>query len=668
MSCRVLLVDDDARLHELLTSFLEQNGVEVKGAKNGLEGLAALEAGIFDAVLLDVMMPGIDGLEVVKRIRQKSRIPVLMLTAKGDETDRVVGLEIGADDYIAKPFSPRELLARLRAVLRRASPDTVAERLEVGAIAIDIKAREVKVADKRADLTGLEFDILVALARRAGRVVPRDALLEEAGRSDVVVGERTVDVHISHLRQKLGDDPRSPRLIRTVRGVGYVLARDATLARPFARMFRRRDRPSSHLPYPYKARSRLQRTLFLWFGASMVLTAVLVVVAMNVLGGASFRKDADRSRLFVGGRFDEIWDDAAARHRLAAQARRDLDIDLVLLDANRKPIAVYGRPCPDKTSVTSPVVRNGEPIGYVVACSERLGRRPPPWRPLVGVAVAAFMLWAASGLLSFRLSKPFHELAGVAEDLGRGRFQARARLHEQKGEAAVLGTALNDMAARIEKQLADQRALLATVSHELRTPLARIRLLVELARSRPGEEKTLGDIEREVEEVDALVGELLASSRIDFAALEEKRFDLVGLAVEAMEKLDVDAALLEVDGQASLVEGDATLLGRAITNLLNNAQKHADVITMVRIAERGDHLHLEVEDRGPGLPVGEEQRIFEAFYRRPRGPEVSSTGLGLALVQRIAEAHGGTAYASNRADGLGAIVGFSVRAAAPVSG
>ena len=228
MPCRVLLVDDDVRLHDLLTTFLEQNGVEVRGAQNGLDGLAALESGVFDAVLLDVMMPGIDGLEVVKRIRQRSRIPVLMLTAKGDETDRVVGLEIGADDYISKPFSPRELLARLRAVLRRASPDAVAERLSVGAITIDVKAREVKVADRRADLTGLEFDILVALARRPGRVVPREALLEEAGRSDVVVGERTVDVHISHLRQKLGDDPRSPRLIRTVRGVGYVLARDTT--------------------------------------------------------------------------------------------------------------------------------------------------------------------------------------------------------------------------------------------------------------------------------------------------------------------------------------------------------------------------------------------------------------------------------------------------------
>jgi two-component system, OmpR family, sensor kinase len=421
--------------------------------------------------------------------------------------------------------------------------------------------------------------------------------------------------------------------------------------------------------FPGNPRSRLQRTLFLWFGASMLLTAVFVVFTMSLFSGsAPWRKDADRARLFVGSRFDEVWDDPAARHKLAMGARRDLEIDLALLDASKHPIAVYGRRCPDKVSVTSPVLRDGEPVGYVVACSERGPRRPPPWRPLVGVAVAAFVLWAASSLLSFRLSRPFHELAGVAEDLGRGRFQARARLHEQKGEAAVLGSALNDMAARIEKQLADQRALLATVSHELRTPLARIRLLVELARSstddRSKEQKALADIEREVEEVDGLVGELLASSRVDFAALEEKQFDLVALTVEAMEKHDVDAALLDVEGASSLVVGDATLLGRAITNLLNNAQKHADAVEHVRVSERGPLVQVEVEDRGPGIPEGDDARIFEAFYRRPRSAEISSTGLGLALVQRIAEAHGGTAYARTRADGRGAIVGFSVRAAA----
>ncbi len=226
MASRVLLIDDDARLSELLRSYMAQNGVTVTYAESGPKGLAALEGGAFDAVLLDVMMPGMDGLEVCRRIRAKSNVPVIMLTAKGDETDRVVGLELGADDYVAKPFSPRELLARLKAVLRRASPDVVAEQLSVAGIAIDVPARAVKVQGGAVELTGIEFDILVALARRAGRVVPRDALLSEAGRGDVVVGERTVDVHISHLRQKLGDDPKTPRLIKTVRGVGYVLAKD----------------------------------------------------------------------------------------------------------------------------------------------------------------------------------------------------------------------------------------------------------------------------------------------------------------------------------------------------------------------------------------------------------------------------------------------------------
>ena len=224
MASRVLLIDDDARLPELLASYLGQNGVSLTAAPDGLKGLAALEQGAYDAVLLDVMMPGMDGLEVCRRIRSKSNVPVIMLTARGDETDRVVGLELGADDYVAKPFSPRELLARLKAVLRRSRPEVLSEELQAGEVKLDIGSRVVTVKGAPVDLTGIEFDILVALMRRAGRVVPRDALLSEAGRSDVVVGERTVDVHISHLRQKLGDDP--PRLIKTVRGVGYVLTKE----------------------------------------------------------------------------------------------------------------------------------------------------------------------------------------------------------------------------------------------------------------------------------------------------------------------------------------------------------------------------------------------------------------------------------------------------------
>jgi DNA-binding response OmpR family regulator len=224
MATRVLLIDDDTRMYELLAQYLGQNGISVTHAADGGRGLAALEAGAYDAVLLDVMMPGMDGLEVCRRIRAKSTVPVLMLTARGDETDRVVGLELGADDYLAKPFSPRELLARLRAVLRRAQPTSVADKMESGGVSIDVAAREVRVGGRLVELTGLEFDLLVALVRRAGRVIPRDALLGEAGRSDTVVGERTVDVHISHLRQKLGEE--GSRLIKTVRGVGYLFAKD----------------------------------------------------------------------------------------------------------------------------------------------------------------------------------------------------------------------------------------------------------------------------------------------------------------------------------------------------------------------------------------------------------------------------------------------------------
>jgi DNA-binding response OmpR family regulator len=225
MTLRVLVVDDDERLYALIASYLEQNDVSPAPAENGRRALDLLEREAFDAVLLDVMMPGMDGLTVLKSLRARwPSLPVIMLTAKGDETDRVVGLELGADDYLAKPFSPRELLARIKAVLRRASPDLGRQRLTAGGVVVEVESRSVRVGGEPVELTGLEFDLLLALIRRAGQVVPRSSLLAQAGRGDVIVNERAVDVHISHLRKKLGDDP--PKFIKTVRGVGYVLAKD----------------------------------------------------------------------------------------------------------------------------------------------------------------------------------------------------------------------------------------------------------------------------------------------------------------------------------------------------------------------------------------------------------------------------------------------------------
>ena len=225
---RLLMVDDDTKLVALVREYLEPQGFEVEGVHEGPAGLEAVEASQPSLVILDLMLPGLDGLEVCRRLRATSSVPVLMLTARGDETDRIVGLEVGADDYLPKPFNPRELLARIRAILRRVeSTPTVAPRstgVVVGDLAIDPGTRRVVLGEVAIDLTTAEFDILLALARHAGRVVSRDRLLEEVHGPGWAAYERSVDVHVSRIRQKLETDPRHPQWLKTVRGVGYQLS------------------------------------------------------------------------------------------------------------------------------------------------------------------------------------------------------------------------------------------------------------------------------------------------------------------------------------------------------------------------------------------------------------------------------------------------------------
>jgi DNA-binding response OmpR family regulator len=213
-----------------MTEYLGKHEVEVTVAADGPRGLAALRKGGVDVVLLDVMLPGADGFEVCRQIRADpalGAIPVIMLTARGDDVDKIVGLELGADDYLAKPFNPRELLARIRAVLRRGRVATPARaRFRVGALEIDFDAREATVAGKRQGLTAYEFELLATLARAAGRVLSRDQLLDALKGTEYDTFDRSIDVHISKLRAKLEPNPREPRYIKTVRGAGYVLLRE----------------------------------------------------------------------------------------------------------------------------------------------------------------------------------------------------------------------------------------------------------------------------------------------------------------------------------------------------------------------------------------------------------------------------------------------------------
>jgi DNA-binding response OmpR family regulator len=219
------LIEDDRRLAEMVSEYLGEAGFSVSVAGDGRTGLARLAAEPCDALVLDLMLPDMDGLEVCRQLRAFSDVPVLMLTARGDAMDRVVGLEIGADDYLPKPFEPRELLARLRAILRRWDRTRSANVLRFGRLEIDRDARGVRVDGAERALTGHQFALLVALAERAGRVLSRDTLMDLVKGEELEAFDRSIDVHVSRIRAAIEDDPKRPRRLLTVRGAGYVFAR-----------------------------------------------------------------------------------------------------------------------------------------------------------------------------------------------------------------------------------------------------------------------------------------------------------------------------------------------------------------------------------------------------------------------------------------------------------
>ena len=219
-----MLIEDDGRLAEMVSDYLGQAGFRVSRAGNGAAGLQMQSAASFDMVILDLMLPDMDGLDVCRQMRRRGSIPILMLTARGDAMDRIVGLELGADDYLPKPFEPRELLARVRAILRRGRG--IAEAiLRFGRLEIDCDAREVRLNGEPKSLTSHQFGILLAMARRAGHVMTREALMDIMRNEPLEAFDRSIDVHISRIRAAIEDDHRKPRRVITVRGAGYVFAK-----------------------------------------------------------------------------------------------------------------------------------------------------------------------------------------------------------------------------------------------------------------------------------------------------------------------------------------------------------------------------------------------------------------------------------------------------------
>ncbi len=230
MSDRILIIDDDARLADMVRAYLSPAGFVVEARATAAEGIEAVAqrrrggAG-FDAVILDIMLPDTDGLEVCRQLRATSDVAILMLSARGEDADRIVGLELGADDYLAKPFNPRELQARLKAILRRRHGQSGASALRFGRLEIDAGSRAVRIDGREAALTSYQFDLLLALAQRAGTVLTRERLMDLIGGEELEAFDRSIDVHVSRIRAVIEDDPAHPRRIITVRGSGYLFAK-----------------------------------------------------------------------------------------------------------------------------------------------------------------------------------------------------------------------------------------------------------------------------------------------------------------------------------------------------------------------------------------------------------------------------------------------------------
>ncbi len=425
-------------------------------------------------------------------------------------------------------------------------------------------------------------------------------------------------------------------------------------------------------------RRTLQRRLFVWFGVTIVATVVAVALCFGLFGTSSvtFRNRIEAVGRLVAEQFQGVWAKPAERRALAERFSRALEIGVTVETPDGTVLEHVGPECKHRSHAAVDVVDGGRLLGRVRGCME--GRKTPlPF--LSALAAAAFTIWVASAWIAHRLTRPLGELVRVTREIGAGKLTARVRLgRHQAGEVGGLANAINEMAERLEKQLRDQRELLAAVSHEIRSPLARLRVLAELARSEASRERAVQDLEREIVEIDELVGKLLANSRLDFEALSTKRLPAVELARRALESADLPGDVLEDLSDDAVVEVDPTLIGRALANVLDNASTHGGGVLRVRLEREPagrspreaalgqvprDQVRFEVIDRGPGIEKAELPRIFEPFYRSGQRGH-GSLGLGLSLVDRIVRAHGGSVFAHNRPEG-GASVGLKLPVASP---
>jgi len=399
---------------------------------------------------------------------------------------------------------------------------------------------------------------------------------------------------------------------------------------------------------------RLRHRIFMTIVVSIVITAVFVGLTTHLLGLGGYRSEITAMENFASARFSDVWSDAARRTALASEVEKSFGVSVVLTDVGGS--AVYGSPglC-KKPDYRLAIQGEHGRLGTLSICWRRTARRG--LGAFVGLFGGALVLWLLSGRIAWKLARPIDELMRVTREIGEGNLAARMRLHRHhRDEVGEIAEAVNGMVVRIEKQLSVQRELLAAVSHEIRTPLARLRVLVELERTSPSDPKRLDDIEAELIEIDGLVGQLLAQSKLDFSALDRRRLKAGELAHAALVRAGLSEGLLGDASEGATLMVDPSLISRALANLIENAERHGGGLTQLAVESRPGVVAFVARDHGGGIAQDILPKLFSPFER---GGHSAGLGLGLALVERIARAHGGEAFVDANVTN-GASLGFTI--------
>jgi two-component system, OmpR family, sensor kinase len=400
----------------------------------------------------------------------------------------------------------------------------------------------------------------------------------------------------------------------------------------------------------------LRHSIFYALGATIALA--VVVAGFVVHSGVTNTSQLAVLRDFASDRFAAVWDDPERRADLADSIQRHFHVRITLRDDQQDILYGNSEAC-SKPVLRLAVARHGRALGRIEGCVTSHGW---PRRVIYGLLSLVLVLWAMSGFIARRLVRPLDELVRVVRDIGDGRLDARVELcrHHHRGELGEVAQAVNSMAEKIERQIAGQRELLAGVSHEIRPPLARLRMLVELEREASGDTSRLDAMELELAEMDALVGQLLAQSRLEFQPLERRALAAAEVAKTVLERATLATSLLVDEARGARVSIDVSLFSRALLNLVDNAQRHGQGLVVLVVGVDNDRVSFEIRDRGPGFDAKMLQRAFEPFVGEA---QAGGLGLGLSLVERIVRAHGGQVRLANAQSG-GAVVTLEMPRAA----